>query len=166
VPPKFGSNCRLCPPCGRRFTHQREATDVYSAEFPSHCSRGDGGCDARLGANIGGRPDRRWSAWCRIDSGLYRRFALGLSLVRAARVRPRPDHQPVPLAGAAARTLGGSAALPVSTVGVSNYATTDLDGILNQILHSFEASHSQRVRRRNCRRRLPHSRKHRADNRR
>src|SRR5262249_36642298 len=80
-------------------------TDVSAAEFPSYCNTGDGGRNARDGANaFGGRTGRRREAQRRIDSGLLARLdSSRLSLVRAARIGPRSDNQPVPLGGAGSR---------------------------------------------------------------
>src|SRR5258706_14993382 len=88
---------------GTGNAHEREMTDVYAAGFPSSCSGGDGGRDARCGANVlGGWDDRQRNAQRRIDSGLLPRMDLSrLSLVRAARIGPWPNNELVPLAGAA-----------------------------------------------------------------
>jgi len=94
---------------------------VYAAEFPSICSSGDGGCDAHHVANVG-RLGRQRNAQRYTDPGLLPRMESScLSLVRATCIGPRPDHELVALAGAAAPTQGGSAALPASKVGISNY---------------------------------------------
>jgi hypothetical protein len=81
---------------------------VYAAGFPSICSSGDGGCDARHGANaFGGRAGRQRSASRRTDPGLFPRMESScLSLVRAACIGPWPDNELVALAGAAAPKSG------------------------------------------------------------
>ena len=108
---------------GTGNAHEREITDVYAAGVPSICSNRDSGCDARRGANaFGGRAGWQRSAPRRTDPELFARMDSScLSLVRAARIGPWPDNELVALAGAAAQTEGGSAALPASKVGVSNY---------------------------------------------
>src|SRR5580692_10092463 len=67
---------------GTGSAHEWEMTDVYAAGFPSGGGSGDGGRDARRGANVfGRRDDRQRNARHRIDSGLYAGMdASGLSL--------------------------------------------------------------------------------------
>src|SRR6516162_4665917 len=87
-------------------TEEREMTDGYAAEFSSICSNRNGGRDSRLGANAFGHAGRQ-NAQRRTDPGLYTRMdASRLSLVRAARLGPRPDNQLVPLGGAGASRCG------------------------------------------------------------
>ena len=87
-------------------TDEREMTDVYAAEFSSICSNRNGGRDSRLGANAFGHAGRQ-NAQRRIDPELYTRIDTSrLSLVRAARLGPRPDNQLVPLGGAGASRCG------------------------------------------------------------
>src|SRR5712671_3752824 len=103
--------------CGSRIgtgdAHEREVTNVYAAGFPSICSSGDGGCDARHGTNdFGGWAARRRNAQRRVDSGLFPRMESSrLSLVRAARIGAWPGDEQVALAPAApdAGRLGGAA---------------------------------------------------------
>src|SRR6266568_9196168 len=110
---RLGFICRI--PEGKRPSrigtgnaHEREMTDVYAAEFPSICSSGDSGRNARHGANaFGGRAGRQRNAQRRIDSGLFTGMDSSLlSLVRAARIGGWPDHQFVPLGGAGGRGSG------------------------------------------------------------
>src|SRR5437899_6062367 len=98
-----------CPSrIGTGNAHEREMADVYAAGFPSICSSGDGGRNARHGANaFGGRAGRQRNAQRRIDSGLFTGMDSSLlSLVRAARIGGWPDHQFVPLGGAGGRGSG------------------------------------------------------------
>ncbi len=67
--------------------------NVSAAEFALWCRRLADGGNARRRPNAKHPP----------NSGFFRRLeASRLSLVRAAGIGPRPDHQPVPLGGAAA----------------------------------------------------------------
>src|SRR5215469_14289503 len=88
-------------------------TDVQAAEFPSIRSNGGGGRTARRGADaFERRGGRRQNAQRRPDSGFFAHMeSPRLSLVRAARLGPRPHNQLVPLAGAAAAGSGRFAGL-------------------------------------------------------
>src|SRR6266853_2705798 len=109
APARNGVRYRKCVSrIGTGYVHEREVTNVYAAGFPSICSGGDGGGDARHGANaFGGRAGRQRSAPRRTDPGLFPRLESSrISVVRAACIGPRPDNELVALGGAAARRFG------------------------------------------------------------
>jgi hypothetical protein len=73
-------------------------THGYAAGFPSIRNIGDGGCDARPGANgdVGSRAGQQRNAGRRVDPGLFPCMESSvLSLVRAAGIGSRPGDQQV-----------------------------------------------------------------------
>ena len=107
---------------GTGDVHEREMTDVYAAEFPSSCSNGDCGCEACHGACAFG--------WDDSEQDAQRRIVPNFSRVWTHPAFPwfePPAFGPGPITNLSRwpeqrpQTEGGSAALPASKVGVSNY---------------------------------------------